>query len=116
LAGEHLVPLVRLTASQWIEQHRRGAAAMVAGRRHLVARRESTGQAALVEVDVEEPDVRCAVVDGRLDAEDLARLLSGFRGQPIPHTPAMRCMRASSDGDASAYVFDEHSGMVHILD
>jgi hypothetical protein len=107
---------VCLTASQWIEQHRRGAAAMVAGRRHVVAHRESTGQAAFVEVDVEEPDVRCAVVDGRLDAEDLVRLLSGFRGQPIPHTPTMHYVRASSGGDASAYVFDEHSGTVYILD
>jgi hypothetical protein len=107
---------MRLTASQWIEQHRRGAAAMVAGRRHVVAHRESTGQAAFVEVDVEEPDVRCAVVDGRLDAEDLARSFTGFRGQPMPLTPTMRCVPASSDGDASACVFDEHSGTVHILD
>ena len=57
-----------------------------------------------------------AVVDERLDAEDLARVLTGFRGQPIPLTPAMRYVRASSDGAASAYVFDEISGMVYILD
>ena len=65
---------------------------------------------------MEEPDVRCAVVDGRLDAEDMARVLTGFRGQPIPLTPAMRYVRTSSDGEASAYVFDEVSGMVYILD
>lgn len=87
---------------------------MVEGRRHVVVRKKSSGEAALMEV--EEPDVRCAVVDGRLDAEDMARVLTGFRGQPIPATPAMRYVRASSDGEASAYVFDEVSGMVYILD
>jgi hypothetical protein len=81
-----------------------------------VARKKSTGEAALVEVEVEEPDLRCAVVDGRLDAEDMARVLTAFRGQPIPLTPTMRYVRASSDGEASAYVFDEVSGMVYILD
>lgn len=89
---------------------------MVEGRRHVVARKKSSGEAALVEVEVEEPDVRCAVVDGRLDAEDMARVLTGFRGQPIPLTPAMHYVRASSDGEASAYVFDDVSGMVYILD
>jgi hypothetical protein len=89
---------------------------MVEGRRHVVARTESSGKAALVAVDVDEPDVRCAIVDGRLDAEDMARVLTGFRGQPIALTPTMRYVRASSDGEASAYVFDEVSGMVYILD
>lgn len=56
------------------------------------------------------------VVDGRLDVEDMARLLTGFRGQPIAVTPAMRYVRSSADGNASAYVFDEESGMVYILD
>jgi hypothetical protein len=107
---------IRLTASQWIEKHRLGAAAIVEGRRHVVARKAPTGEPALVEVEVENPDMRCAVVDGRLDAEDLARVLTGFRGQPVPLTPAMHYVRSSADGDASAYVFDEASGMVYILD
>jgi hypothetical protein len=85
-------------------------------RRHVVARKGSTGDAALVEVKAEEPGLSCAIVDGRLDAEDMARVLTGFRGQPIALTPAMRYVRASSDGEASAYVFDEVSGMVYILD
>jgi hypothetical protein len=89
---------------------------MVEGRRHVVARQEPTSEAAVVEVEVEEPDLRCAVVGGRLDAEDMARVLTGFRGQPIPLTPTMRYVRASSDGEATAYVFDEISGMVYILD
>jgi hypothetical protein len=89
---------------------------MIEGQRHLVAREESTGGARLVQVEVEEPDIRCAVVDGRLDAEDMARVLTGFRGQPIPLTPTMRYVRASTDGEATAYVFDEVSGMVYILD
>lgn len=55
-------------------------------------------------------------VDGRLDAEDMARLLTGFRGQPISITPGMRYVRASGDGQAPAYLFDEESGMVYILD
>ena len=61
---------IHLTASQWIEQHRRGTAAMVSGRRHIVARDDIQAEPALIEVDVEEPDVRCAVVDGWLDAQD----------------------------------------------
>jgi hypothetical protein len=55
-------------------------------------------------------------LDGRLDAPDMARLLIGFRGQPGPRTTAMRYVRAPDDGEASAYVFDEDSGMVYILD
>jgi len=51
-----------------------------------------------------------------MDAEDLARVLTGFRGQPIALTPTMRYVRSSADGDASAYVFDEGTGMVYILD
>lgn len=51
-----------------------------------------------------------------LDAEDLARVLTGFRGQPVALTPTMRYVRSSADGGASAYVFDEESGMVYILD
>jgi hypothetical protein len=43
-------------------------------------------------------------------------VLTGFRRQPVPLTPAMRYVRAAGDGEASAYVFDETSGMVYILD
>lgn len=107
---------VRLTASQWIEKYRRGVATTIDGRRGVLAHEKATGAPALVEVEVEEPDLRCAVVDGRLDAEDMARALTGFRGQPIPLTPALRYVRTSADGTASAYVFDEESGMVYILD
>jgi len=107
---------VRLTASEWIEKHRRGLAAIVEGRRTVVARTGATGEPALLEVEVEDPDVRCAFIDGRLDAEDQARVLTGFRGQPVSPTPTMRYVRSSADGNASAYVFDEQSGMVFILD
>ena len=110
------MPRIRLTAAQWIEQHRRGVAAMVEGRRHVVAQEGATGEPALVEVEVREPDPRCAIVDGRLDAQDMARVLTGFRGQPVPRTPAMHYVRTSGDGRASAYVFDEVSGMVYLLD
>ena len=58
---------IHLTASQWIERHRSGAAAMVEGRRHIVAHQPRTGEPAYIEVEVDEPDVRCAVIDGRLD-------------------------------------------------
>jgi hypothetical protein len=51
-----------------------------------------------------------------LDAEDLARVLTGFRGQPRGRTPTRRYSRSASDENASAYVFDETSGMVYILD
>lgn len=53
---------------------------------------------------------------GRLDAEDMARALTGFRGVQGGMTSSMRYVRASTDGDACAYMFDEDSGMVYILD
>ena len=58
---------------------------MVGGRRHLIARDEAAAELALVEVEIEEPDIRCAVVDGRLDAEDLARVLNGYLVRPRPN-------------------------------
>lgn len=51
-----------------------------------------------------------------LDDEDLARILGAFRGQPACATPTMRYVRASDDGLAPAYVYDEETGMVYILD
>jgi hypothetical protein len=110
------MPPLRLTASQWIEKYRLGIADTIDGRRRVLAHEESTGESTYVEVEVEEPDACCAVVDGRMDAEDMARALTGFRGQPISLTPALRYVRTSADGTATAYVFDEESGMVYILD
>ena len=57
-----------------------------------------------------------AYLEGRLDAEDSARALIGFRGNPPLASATMRYVRAASDGEACAYVFDEDSGMVYILD
>ena len=51
-----------------------------------------------------------------LDAEDRARALTGFRGQPLRRIPTMRYVRHPADGNDSAYVFDDESGMVYILD
>jgi hypothetical protein len=51
-----------------------------------------------------------------LDAEELARALIGFRGQPAAHTPAMRYVREAGDGDATAYVVDGLTGMAYILE
>ena len=51
-----------------------------------------------------------------LDAQDLARVLTGFRGQPARLTPTMRYVRSPADGESSAYVFDEDTGMVFLLD
>jgi hypothetical protein len=109
------VPL-RLTAAQWIDRHRLGKAAIVEGQRLVAAVKATTGELALVAAEVADPDPRCAVIDGRLDAEDMARVLTGFRGQPIDVTPDMRYVRRSADGNASAYVFDADTGMVYILD
>ncbi len=65
---------VRITAAEWVEHHRQGDAKIVDGQRHVVALEPVTGEPALVQVDIEdEPDARCAVIDGRLDAEDMAR-------------------------------------------
>ena len=64
----------------------------------------------------ERPDQWLAPTDGRLDLEDMARVLATFRGQPARATRTMRYVRSSADRSACAYVFDEESGMVYILD
>lgn len=106
----------RISALQWVNKHRHGQAAIMDGRRFVVVRQATTGEPAYLEVSVKGPDVKTAVVDGRLDAEELARALTGFRVPPMTPTASMRYVRASADGTASAYVFDEDSGMVYILD
>lgn len=57
-----------------------------------------------------------AVDVNEMDQEDLARVLTTFRGQPVYATPSMHYVRRSADGAAPAYVFDDVSGMVYILD
>ena len=64
---------------------------------------------------IDNPDIRNVAAPALLDAEDMARVLTSFRGQPISRTPALGYVRSSSDGDASAYVFDDESGMVYLL-
>jgi hypothetical protein len=57
-----------------------------------------------------------AVDVNEFDQEDLARVLTAFRGQPVYAMPTMHYVRQSSDGAAPAYVFDDQTGMVYILD
>jgi|GEM_PF-1667430 len=91
-------------------------AAIIKGQRVVIAREAATGEPAHVEVEVDDPDVQCALVDGRLDAEDLARLMTGFRGQPLAWTPRTGGVRPANAGASSAYVVDDESGMVYLLD
>jgi len=107
---------IHLSASEWISQFRRGAAATVEGQQHVIARLVRTGEITLVPVEVDEPDARCAWVDGQLDAEDLARVFSAYRGQPTSETPGLSYVRPATSCDASVYVCDEVSGMVYLLD
>lgn len=61
---------------------------------------------------------RPAVATGHgppLDAEDQARLTTGFRGQPTWRTPPMRYARLATDGQATVYVLDELSGIAFIV-
>ena len=57
-----------------------------------------------------------SVFDGHLDAEDLARVTTGFRGQPLAFTPPTGGVRPANAGTSSAYVLDAESGMVYLLD
>jgi hypothetical protein len=107
---------LRLTASQWIERHERGMAAIIKGQRVVAARLANTGEPTQLEVEVDDPDVQCALIDGRLDAEDLARVMTGFRGQPLAQTPPTGGVRSSSAGVTSVYVVDPATGMVYLLD
>ena len=51
-----------------------------------------------------------------LSDEDRARVLTTFLGVPSDAVAALHFVRGSADGQAPAYVFDEGSGMVYILD
>jgi hypothetical protein len=64
---------------------------------------------------IDNPDIQSVAAHTLLDAEDMARVLTSFRGQPITRTPALGYIRSSSDGVTSAYVFDDESGMVYLL-
>jgi hypothetical protein len=57
---------------------------------------------------LEDPDIAA------LDEEDRARILTTFLGRQDGH--ALHYVSASPDGLAPAYVFDDESGMVYILD
>jgi hypothetical protein len=51
-----------------------------------------------------------------LTQEDLARLVYSFRGHPRITSPTLRYVARSTDGLVPAYVWDEASAMVWILD
>jgi len=52
----------------------------------------------------------------QMDAQDLARTLTAFRGQPKARTSAMRYTRFTTDFSATEYVYDDESGMAFIVD
>jgi hypothetical protein len=52
----------------------------------------------------------------QLSQEDMARLVYSFRGHPRVTTPTLRYVARSRDGLVPAYVWDEASAMVWILD
>jgi len=51
-----------------------------------------------------------------LDNEDKARVMTAFLGHRAGIAPALHYVHAASDGQAPAYIFDDESGMVYILD
>lgn len=106
------MPSFRFTAFPRPTTRRAGAQAVAVVSRIAATPQERRGNVAPAAIEPKAP----APIDGQLDPEDMARALTGFRGQPISVTPAMHYVRASSDGEATAYVFDEESGMVYILD
>ena len=67
-------------------------------------------------MEAEIADMPRDVCDGELGEEDLARLLITFRGVVAPAAPTLHFVRSSDDGLAPAYVFDEDSGMIYIMD
>jgi hypothetical protein len=59
---------------------------------------------------LERPDIDA------LDDEDKARFLTMSLGYTGSGPSALHFVHASDDGQAPAYVFDDESGMVYILD
>lgn len=51
-----------------------------------------------------------------LDDEDKARVMTTFLGHKGGVLPGLHYVHATSDGQAPAYIFDDESGMVYILD
>jgi hypothetical protein len=82
--------------------------------------RTSCGRNSLQEgpmlMDTDIMDMPRDLRDGKLEQEDLARLLIAFRGVVAPPWARLHLVRRSDDGLAPEYVFDEDSGMIYILD
>jgi hypothetical protein len=51
-----------------------------------------------------------------LDDADKARVLTTFLGHRTGVAPSLHYVHATSDGQAPAYIFDDDTGMVYILD
>ena len=67
-------------------------------------------------IDAAVAEMPSDVSDEELAQEDLARLLITFRGVTAPKEASLHFVRRSDDGLAPAYVFDDESGMIYILD
>jgi len=113
---------VQMTAEQWMNRCRRGRGAMVNGRLLAAVIEHPSRRCAVVEVallphgPINQHDQHDPPIEPGLDTDDLARVLTGFRGLPDEQTPPMRYKRDPDIGKETEYVFDEESGMVYILD
>ena len=62
------------------------------------------------------PTVATLQWSDQMDAQDLARALTAFRGQPRARISPMRYKRFTLDSTATEYVYDDESGMAFIVD
>ena len=52
----------------------------------------------------------------RMDAEDSARAVAGFRGLPRAFTPKLSFVRRAASAQTCSYAWDEETGLVYMLD
>lgn len=68
------------------------------------------------DTDLDEESMQRVLDEAGLDDEDKARVFAAFRGVGGEAVPLLRYIPSGADGTVPAYVFDEISGMVYILD
>lgn len=68
------------------------------------------------DTDLDEESMQRVLDEAGLDDDDKARVFAAFSGVGGNSVPLLHYIPSGADGAVPAYVFDEVSGMVYILD
>ena len=68
------------------------------------------------DTDLDDESLQRVLDEAGLDDDDKARVFAAFRGVGGDAVPLLHYIPSDADGAVPAYVFDENSGLVYILD